>query len=208
MSSTRGRFLVLGGNPLHGSDALDSRMGACLWDLSFGQHTGDGNWGETFLGRTWMFFSGGGGGGEQELQGTTAEAFSQTTRVPNSPFMFILYIAQWKFRCSMRKDIANGGLDPWLPWADTCAVRLRQPVDLVHALKTVKGLLLLVPPRTPRSSGYDFYTDAVYVVICYMSRICICLCLVLAVSCICICLLYVVICYMSLICYMSVICLV
>ena len=70
MASTRGRLLVLGGNPLHGSDALDSRMGASLWDLSLGQHTGDGKLdGETFLGRTWMFFSGGGGGGEEELQG-------------------------------------------------------------------------------------------------------------------------------------------
>jgi hypothetical protein len=28
MVSTRGRFLVPGGNPLHGSDTLDSRMGA------------------------------------------------------------------------------------------------------------------------------------------------------------------------------------
>ena len=27
-----------------------------------------GNLMETFLGRTWMFFSGGGGGGEEELQ--------------------------------------------------------------------------------------------------------------------------------------------
>jgi hypothetical protein len=42
MSSTRGRLLVLGGNPLHGSDTLDSRMGSCLWDLSLGQRTGDG----------------------------------------------------------------------------------------------------------------------------------------------------------------------
>jgi hypothetical protein len=38
----RGRLLVLGGNPLHGSDTLDSRMGAYLWDLSLGQRTGDG----------------------------------------------------------------------------------------------------------------------------------------------------------------------
>ncbi len=42
MASTRGRLLVLGGNPLHGSDALDSWMGACLWDLSLGRRTGDG----------------------------------------------------------------------------------------------------------------------------------------------------------------------
>ena len=50
MASTRGRLLVLGGNPLHGSDTLDSRMGSCLWDLSLGQRTGDGRFdGETFL---------------------------------------------------------------------------------------------------------------------------------------------------------------
>jgi hypothetical protein len=50
MVSTRGRLMVLGGNPLHGSDALDSRMGACLWDLSLGHRTGDGRFdGETFL---------------------------------------------------------------------------------------------------------------------------------------------------------------
>ena len=59
----------------------------------------------------------------------------------------------------------------------------------------MKGLLLLVPSRTPRSSGYDVYAHAVYVVICYMSITCICL-------------LYVVICYMSVMCYISVICLV
>jgi len=82
-----------------------------------------------------------------------------------------------------------------MSWADRCAAQVRQPVDLVHALKTVKGLMLLVQPRTPRSSGYDVYAHAVYVVICYMSITCICL-------------LYVVICYMSVICYISVICLV
>jgi hypothetical protein len=125
------------------------------------------------------------------------------------------------FAATCLQTIAKGVLDPRLPWADTFAVRLRQPVDLVHALKTVKGLLLLVPPRTPRSSGYDFYSH-VYVVMCYMSITCTCLlyvviyymsvkcyvsvmCLVLAASCICICPFYVVICYMSLICYMSVI---
>jgi hypothetical protein len=62
-------------------------------------------------------------------------------------------------------------------------------------LKTTNGLFPLVPTRTPRRSGYDVYTDGVYVVISYMSIICICL-------------LYVVICYMSVVCYMSGICLV
>jgi hypothetical protein len=83
--------------------------------------------------------------------------FRRTTRVPNSPFMlYIIYCAVGFFTATCLQAIAKGVLDPRLPWADTFAVRLRQPVDLVHALKTVKGLLLLVPPRTPRSSGYDF----------------------------------------------------
>ena len=68
----------------------------------------------------------------------------------------------------MLQAIAKEVLDPRLPWADACAVRLRQPVDLVHTLKTVKGLLLLVPSRTPRSSGYDVYAQVFYVVMCYM----------------------------------------
>jgi hypothetical protein len=62
MTSTRGHLLVLGGNPLHGSDALDSRMGACLWDLSLGPRTGDGRFdGETFLDGLSIFFFGGRG---------------------------------------------------------------------------------------------------------------------------------------------------
>jgi hypothetical protein len=111
MASTRGRLLVLGGNPWHGSDALDSRMGACLWDLSLGQHTGDGKLdGETFLGRTWMFFSGGDGGEEEELQTTTAETFSQDDASSKQPCLcYILYISQWGVRCSMSSDHREGG---------------------------------------------------------------------------------------------------
>jgi hypothetical protein len=79
--------------------------------------------------------------------------------------------------------------------SDRCVVQSSTTVDLVHVFKKMEGLLLLVPPRTPRSSGYDIYVHMVYVVICYMSITCICL-------------LYVVICYMSVKGYMSVICLV
>jgi hypothetical protein len=82
-----------------------------------------------------------------------------------------------------------------MPWADRCAVQASAADDPVHTFKTMEGLLLLVPPRIPQSSGYDVYAHVVYVVICYMSITCICL-------------LYVVICYMSVIGYMSVICLV
>ena len=72
--------------------------------------------------------------------------------------------------------------------------RLRQTGDQGR-IEDGEGAVILVPPRTPRRSGYVVYADAVYVVICYMSITCICL-------------LYVVICYMSVICYISVICLV
>jgi len=90
----------------------------------------------------------------------------------------------------------EGGPRSSMPWTDRCAVQASTPDDPVHAFKTMEGLVLLVPPRTPRSSGYDVYTHAVYVVICYYMSIT------------CICLLYVVICYMSVICYVSVMCLV
>jgi hypothetical protein len=48
----------------------------------------------------------------------------------------------------------------------TCALfKCRQLDDHLHTLKTVKGLLHLVPPRTPRSSGYGvLYTCD----LCYM----------------------------------------
>ena len=75
-----------------------------------------------------------------------------------------------------------------MPWSDRCVVQVSTVDDLVHAFKTMEGLLFLVPSRT-------VYSHVVYVVICYMSITCICL-------------LYVVICYMSVICYVSVMCLV
>ena len=65
------------------------------------------------MGRTWIFFSRGGGGGEEELQDTTTEAFSQDDASSKQPCLcYILYVEQWKFRCSMRQIIANGGPDP------------------------------------------------------------------------------------------------
>jgi hypothetical protein len=159
-----------------------------------GRHTGDGKSdGETFLGRTWMFFLEW-AGGEKKTPGHGQQGRSlDDTRFQTVPFCYILYIAQWKFRCSMRQTIPNGDPDPRCPGQTGAIFRLRQSVDLVHVLKTMEGLLFLVPPRTPRSSGYDVYAYAVYVVICYKSITCICL-------------LYVVICYISVIGYMSVIC--
>ena len=57
-----------------------------------------------------------GGGGEEELQGTTAETFSQDDASSKQPCLcYILYIAQWRFRCSMRQTVANGDPDPRYP---------------------------------------------------------------------------------------------
>jgi hypothetical protein len=65
MNPVHVRLRVLGGNPLHGSDALGLTDGDFPWNLSLGRHTGDGKFdGEIFLGRLWMFFLGVGTGGE------------------------------------------------------------------------------------------------------------------------------------------------
>ncbi len=151
--------------------------------------------GETFLGGLLIFFLGG-RRGKRKRQDKVSRVGRWTTRAFKQPhFIFILYIVQWKFRCSM----SSGHRERWprssMTWADRCVVQASTADDLVHAFKTMEGLLVLVPPRTTRSSGYDVYAHAVYVAICYLSITCICL-------------LYVVICYMSVVGYMSVICLV
>ncbi len=71
-----------------------------------------------------------------------------------------------------------------MSWADRCVVQVSTGVDLVHAFKTMEGLLFLVPPRTPRNSGYDVYdirSMLLYVIcllhvyVCYVLLYVICL---------------------------------
>ena len=57
-----------------------------------------------------------------------------------APFCSILYVEQWGFRCSMSSGHREGGPRSSIALDSTCLFRLRQPVDLVHVLKTVKGL--------------------------------------------------------------------
>ncbi len=122
----------------------------------------------------------GGVGGEEKAPGHGHQGRSlDDTRFQTDPFCYILYVDQWGFHCSMSSDHREGGPRSSIPWAQ---------------LRTVKGLLHLVPSRTPRSSVYDVYAHVVYVVTCYMSVICIRV-------------LYVGIFCMSVTCYMSVICL-
>ena len=135
MASTRGRLLVLGGNPLHGSDALDSRMGACLWDLSLGQRTGDGRFdGETFLGGLLIFFLGG-RGGKRKRQGTVSRVGRWTTLAFKQPHFVLYYILRsGSFAAACLQTITKGVLDPRYPGQRTCAVQAsttRRPVPMV-----------------------------------------------------------------------------
>ena len=139
-------------------------------------------------------FLGGVGKGKRTRQGNTAESCSQETRGFKRPHVVYYIFTQWNFRCCM---LQPSRVVPPILDALGCAralFRLRQTGDQGR-IEDGEGAVILVPPRTPRRSGYVVYADAVYVVICYMSITCICL-------------LYVVICYMSVICYISVICLV
>ena len=150
------------------------------------------------LGGVIVSFLGGEGEGKRNSRARNAETmrrcFAGRCEFRTAPVcMYILYVGQRRFHCSMLQAISKSALDLDALGSARALFRLRQPGDLVYASIYVKGLLLLVPP--PRSGGYDVYIHAVYVVICYMSITCICL-------------LYVVICYMSVICSMSVICLV
>ena len=103
-----------------------------------------------------------------------AEKFSQDERAPNSPVSVLYYmLSSGGFAAACLQTIAKGVSSilgrPGQTRAMFQVSTTRRPV---HTLTTVEGLLLLVPPRTPRSSGHDVYTHAVYVVICYMSIIC------------------------------------
>ena len=101
-------------------------MGDCLWDLCLDKYTGDGRFdGEAFLGRLLIFFLGGRGRGRAGDRASTAASFSQDdARFQTAPFLcYILYIEQWKFRCSMSSGHRERGfLDPRTPWADACDV--------------------------------------------------------------------------------------
>ena len=84
----------------------------------------------------------------------------------------------------MLQVIAKSALDLDALGSARALFRLRQPVDLVYASIYVKGLLLLVPPRTPHNSRYDFIhmrsmllcvICLLHVYVCYMFLYVICL---------------------------------
>jgi hypothetical protein len=101
--------------------------GDCLWDLSLGQHTGDGKFdGKSFwVGCGWFFSWGGSGEGKRNSRSSTAEAFSQDDTSSKEYFLYyILYIDQWGFHCSMPSNYCEGTPRSTRPWTDTCDVQV------------------------------------------------------------------------------------
>jgi hypothetical protein len=93
-------LVVLGGNPLDGSDALHSRMGSSQWDLSLGQRTGDGRFDEeTFLGGLLIFFLGGRGRGRGTPGHDCRGVFAGQREFQTA--LFMLYIIYWSVEVSL-----------------------------------------------------------------------------------------------------------
>ncbi len=86
--------------PIHWIHRLGFAYGIYPWGNSLVMRKFDG---ETFL------------GGGRSLD---------DTHFQTAPFCFILYIEQWKFRCSM--SFANGGPDPRCPGQTGVLFRFRQ----------------------------------------------------------------------------------
>ena len=100
------------------------------------------------------FFLGGLGRGRGTPGHDCRDVFAGRREFQTARFMFILYVEQWRFRCTCLQAIAKGVLDPRGPGQRACAVQASSTRRTVPHIETVKGLRHLVPPRTPRSSGY------------------------------------------------------
>ncbi len=103
-------------------------------------------------------FLGGAGAGKKSSRARFAEKFSQNGGLQTALFGVIYcMLSSGGFAAACLQDIAKGVSSilgrPGQTRAMFQASTTRRPV---HTLTTVEGLLLLVPPRTPRNSGYDF----------------------------------------------------
>ena len=147
----------------------ESIPGAAHWRWRFDE--------EAFSGRLWMFFFLGGRGRGRGVPGRVLlRSFRRTAGSKQPLCMFILYVEQWRFRCSMSSGHRERGFfDPRTPWADACDVSGFNNSSTCSHSDDSGGAAAPRSTRTPWSSGYDVYAHAVYVVICYMSLTCICL---------------------------------
>ncbi len=117
------------------------------------------------MGRLWMFFLGGLGGKRKHRAGSTGSVAGRRA-LSNSPIYVIYYMLNsGGFTTACLQTITKGVLDLDDLGNARSQFKLRQPVDLFHTLKTVKGFLHLHhglhgtvgTPRTPRNSGYGVF---------------------------------------------------
>ncbi len=109
-----------------------------------------------------MFFLGG-RGGKRSSRVSVGEKFSQDERSTNRP------VCNEYYMLSSGGHHERGFLDPRTPWADACNVSAFDNPSTCSHSDDSGGADAFVPPRTPRSSGYDFlYTCGLC---CYMSYV-------------------------------------
>jgi hypothetical protein len=126
-------------------------------------------------------FLGGAGEGKKSSRVRVDEKFSQDERAPNSPVCVIYYmLSSGGFAAACLQAIAKGGFSILGRPGQTRAMFsvFDKPSTCLHSDDT-GGDAVFVPPRTPRSSGYDFlctcglccYMLYVYYMLyaCYMS---------------------------------------
>jgi hypothetical protein len=158
---------------------IDSRVldGVNVWSLAgFGwesfawvryhQRTGDGRFdGETFLGGLLIFFLGGRGDKRKKAQGHGKQGRSlDDARFQTVPFCYILYIVQWKFRCSMRQTIAKGVPDPHVT-----------DIYMLHVYVSICCYMLYVCYRLYVCYMSSSRVLLIYVYVCYMLLYVVCL---------------------------------
>jgi hypothetical protein len=119
------------------------------------------------------FFLGGRGRGRGAPGCVLLRSFRRTSGLQTDLLVSILYVEQWRFRCSMSSDHRERGSSILGRPGQTCemsrASTTRRPV---HTLTTVEGLRPSFRHGLHGAVGMIFYTHVVYVVICYMSIIC------------------------------------
>jgi hypothetical protein len=132
---------------------MGAAQGICPWGSALVMRKSDGR--AFWVGCGWFFLDGA-GGGKRKRQGTSAgSVFAGRLALLNSP-IFLLYIiyCSGNFAATCFRPSRTVPPNPRGPGQTLALFGFRHPDDLFHALKTVKGLLYLVPPRTPRTSGY------------------------------------------------------
>ena len=134
---------------------MGTAQGICPWVNALVMRKSDGR--AFWVGCGWFFFWEGRGGEEKESGHVSRVGFRWTTRAIKRPqlFMYIYYIlSSGNFAAACFRPSRTVPPNPRGPGQTRALFGFRHPDDLFHALKTVKGLLHLVPPRTPRTSGY------------------------------------------------------